>query len=90
MNNQIIWDKFCDTYEALYDRLGDFDSWYARNGGPLAIPSLQNEWRAFVRAMLESIVSNSRTEFDKLYTLRRYVLNVSYYENVNHDSNHYA
>nr|WOD46715.1 hypothetical protein [Trichoderma atroviride] len=71
MNNPMVWDMFCDTYEALYDRFEDFDSWYARNGGALAIPSLQNEWRAFIRAMLDSIVANSRTEFDKLYTLRR-------------------
>ncbi|KAH8127670.1 hypothetical protein LI328DRAFT_130088 [Trichoderma asperelloides] len=71
MNNQIVWDKFCHTYEALYDRFGDFDKWYTQNGGPLAIPSLQNEWQAYMRAMLDSIVTNSRTEFDKLYTLRR-------------------
>jgi hypothetical protein len=24
-----VWDKYCDTYEAMYDALGVFDTWYA-------------------------------------------------------------
>lgn len=73
MNNPIIWGKFCDTYEALYDRFGDFDNWYARNGGPIAIPSLQDEWKAYMRAVLDTTVNNSRVAFDRLYVLKRYV-----------------
>ncbi|KAF3480712.1 chitinase [Arthroderma uncinatum] len=28
LNHQEIWDKFCATYEALYDLFGSFDAWY--------------------------------------------------------------
>lgn len=73
MNNPIIWGKFCDTYEALYNRFGDFDSWYARNGGSIAISPLQGEWQAYMRVVLDTTVNNSRGAFDILYALRRYV-----------------
>lgn len=28
LNNPVIWNKFCATYEGLYDRMLEFDQWY--------------------------------------------------------------
>lgn len=27
LNSQTVWDGFCGSYEAIYDLLGDFDTW---------------------------------------------------------------
>ena len=67
LNVQEVWDAFCGTYEAIYDRLGLFDSWYARNGGNL---KLQDEWKSYIRVTLDSMVRRSRATFDFMYSNR--------------------
>ncbi|KAH0499712.1 hypothetical protein TgHK011_006887 [Trichoderma gracile] len=71
MNNAIIWTKFCDTYEALYELLGKFDTWYAARGAGVAIPSLQDEWRVFTRAVLHSMGLNAQRSLDWMYRNRK-------------------
>lgn len=63
-----IWSMFCDTYEALYKLMGDFDTFYARSANGLAIPSLQDEWKEYIEVVLSSMVSRSRAPF-QLYML---------------------
>lgn len=73
LNVQTVWDSFCGTYEAIYDLLGDFDTWYAQNGAAFAIPSLQDEWKEFIRVTLDSMVLRSRATFDTMYQNRKFV-----------------
>ncbi|KAH7121711.1 hypothetical protein EDB81DRAFT_666247 [Dactylonectria macrodidyma] len=42
-NSLDIWSMFCDTYEALYGLMGDFDGFYAGSASGVAILSLQDE-----------------------------------------------
>lgn len=72
MNSQAIWDKFCLSYEGIYDRLGEFDTWYSLHGQGVAVPSLQSEWKKYIRVVLDSAVLRSRAEFDLMYSNRRY------------------
>lgn len=73
LNNQDVWNSFCGSYEAIYNLLGDFDTWYANNGAAVAIPNLQNEWKQYIRDTLDSMVRRSRATFDYMYQNRRYV-----------------
>ncbi|RSL51633.1 hypothetical protein CEP51_015172 [Fusarium floridanum] len=68
MNDPIIWKKFCDTYEALYELFGEFDTFYAQQGSGFTIPSLQKEWKEFIEVVLTSMVSRSKTAFE-LHTI---------------------
>lgn len=29
LNTAAVWDAFCGTYEAVYDLMGEFDTWYS-------------------------------------------------------------
>ncbi|KAF5626368.1 glycosyl hydrolase family 18 [Fusarium tjaetaba] len=60
LNNQEVWDKYCAVYEAIYDHMGDFDTWYATNGAGVTIPNLQKEWKDYNRILLDSIVRRMR------------------------------
>ena len=73
LNNAIVWNAFCGTYEAVHAHLGDFDTWYAANGQGVTIPRLQDEWRTYVRVALDSMVLRSRATFRFMYDNRRYV-----------------
>ncbi|KAL2683336.1 hypothetical protein Neosp_007806 [[Neocosmospora] mangrovei] len=65
MNDPIIWKKFCDTYEALYELFGTFDTFYAQQqGAGLTIPSLQKEWKEFMEVVLTSLVARSKASFE--------------------------
>jgi chitinase len=63
MNHADIWKKFCDTYEALWEQMGNFDTFYATRSAAPAIPSLQDEWKEFIETVLTSMVHNTRTTF---------------------------
>ncbi|SCO15302.1 related to chitinase [Fusarium fujikuroi] len=69
MNNKEIWAKFCVVYEAIYDHMGEFDTWYAAqtNTGGVAAPNLQKEWKEFNRELLDTIVRRSRASFKAMY-----------------------
>ncbi|KAG5798604.1 hypothetical protein H9Q69_002344 [Fusarium xylarioides] len=56
LNNQQVWDKYCAVYEAIYDHMGDFDTWYATNAAGVTIPNLQKEWKDYNRILLDSMV----------------------------------
>ncbi|POS72695.1 chitinase [Diaporthe helianthi] len=71
LNTQQVWDGFCGSYEALYDLLGRFDTWYASNGAAVAIPNLQDEWKQYIRVVLDSMVRRSKATFDYMYQNRR-------------------
>ncbi|KAH7123094.1 hypothetical protein EDB81DRAFT_813547 [Dactylonectria macrodidyma] len=66
LNNKNVWKAFCATYEAIYEHLGDFDTWYATNRNGDIDVSLQSEWNKYVRAVLDSLVRRSRASFDMM------------------------
>lgn len=74
MNSEEIWDMFCASYQGMYPRFSQFDSWYnlPQNNFPAA-PSLQAEFKKYIRVALDDVVVRSRAEFDAMYTNRRYV-----------------
>ncbi|CAM1509829.1 Fc.00g001640.m01.CDS01 [Cosmosporella sp. VM-42] len=71
LDDKEVWEAFCGTYEAIYDLFGDFDTWYATNSGAQTIPSLQEEWKDYIREVLDSLVRRSRATFDTLYSYRK-------------------
>ncbi|KAJ9415052.1 hypothetical protein QL093DRAFT_2452770 [Fusarium oxysporum] len=50
LNHKDIWPKYCAVYEAIYDHMGDFDTWY----------STQQEWKEYNRLVLDSMVRSAR------------------------------
>lgn len=72
-NANEVWDKFCASYEAMYDHMGAFNTFYAQRGQAVTIPNLQTEWEEFIRTTLDNIVTRSLTAFDMMYENRRYV-----------------
>lgn len=64
---------FCATYEAIYDHMATFNTFYAQNGQGATIPNLQDEWKEYIRTALDSAVERSLTAFDVMYEKRRYV-----------------
>ncbi|UKZ58865.1 uncharacterized protein TrAtP1_000187 [Trichoderma atroviride] len=70
-NTKEVWDMFCASYEAMYDHMGAFNTFYARQGQAVTIPDLQTEWEEFVRTTLDNIVTRSLTAFDMMYENRR-------------------
>lgn len=63
LNHPDIWKKFCDTYEALWEQMGNFDTFYATQSSAPTIPSLQDEWKEFIEVVLTSLVYNTRKTF---------------------------
>ncbi|KAK4069890.1 CAZyme family GH18 [Trichoderma aggressivum f. europaeum] len=66
LNSPEIWDMFCASYEAMYDHMGFYDSWYSVNG-PGIIINFQAEWKKYIRTALDAAVTRSRTAFDNMY-----------------------
>lgn len=50
LNKPEIWEMFCDTYEALYEKMVEFDDWYkkAKHG----TSDLKSEWKAYIKETL--------------------------------------
>ncbi|KAJ5109963.1 hypothetical protein N7532_002608 [Penicillium argentinense] len=72
MNDPKVWEKFCDTYEAIYNRLGEFDDFSARNNRNL--PKIQEEWPIFIDVVLSSMANRSKGTFNWMFRKRKYVL----------------
>ncbi|EXK35888.1 hypothetical protein FOMG_09085 [Fusarium oxysporum f. sp. melonis 26406] len=61
LNHKDIWPKYCAVYEAIYDHMGDFDTWYStQQGAGTTIPSLLKEWKEYNRLVLDSMVRRAR------------------------------
>lgn len=73
INAKEVWDKFCASYEAMYDHMDAFNTFYARKGQAVTIPNLQVEWEEFIRTTLDTLATRSLTAFDMMYQNRRYV-----------------
>lgn len=58
VNAPKVWSKFCDTYEAIYDLLGEFDQYHKKLGN--TIVPLQDEWPKYIRTVLNSMSSRSK------------------------------
>lgn len=76
MNDDEVWGKFCDTYEAIWSLLEEYDNYYVSTpNAPLPripnLPSLQDEWEAFISASLKQIVLNGQTAFRSMQYARR-------------------
>ncbi|KAL2824506.1 hypothetical protein BDW59DRAFT_162394 [Aspergillus cavernicola] len=65
INTHSVFDKFCATYEAIYPLLGLWDQAYAATA--LNPPSLQDEWKAYIRIVLDSLVLQSRVTFEAMF-----------------------
>jgi chitinase len=67
MNEPDIWFKFCSTYEAIYLRFLQWDEWYnntyANGGATRTIPNMADEWKLYIRVVLNSFVLNARENF---------------------------
>lgn len=57
---------FCASYEAMYQHMGTYNSWYSVNGPGIAI-DFQAEWKKFIRTALDAAVTRARTAFDNMY-----------------------
>ncbi|KAJ6001245.1 hypothetical protein N7522_006472 [Penicillium canescens] len=73
MNEPVVWSKFCATYEAIYDLLGQWQTYYNNNpNAPLPqglnLPDLQDEWKTYINTALDQIVSNGKSTFNQMHT----------------------
>jgi hypothetical protein len=72
MNEQVVWDKFCATYEAIYTLLGQWQTYYNNNpNAPLPqglnLPNLQDEWKLYINTALDLIVANGKSTFSQMH-----------------------
>ncbi|KAJ5566412.1 hypothetical protein N7535_008050 [Penicillium sp. DV-2018c] len=72
MNHPDVWEKFCATYEAIYDRLGEFDEYHSQKGNNF--PVLQDEWPKYIDAVLKSMANRSKGTLSWMFQQRAYVL----------------
>lgn len=72
MNHPDVWEKFCDTYEAIYNRLGEFDDYHEQQ--KTGLPTLQDEWPKFINVVLSSMATRSQGTLLAMFHLRAYVL----------------
>ncbi|EGU74598.1 hypothetical protein FOXB_14896, partial [Fusarium oxysporum f. sp. conglutinans Fo5176] len=73
LNHKDIWPKYCAVYEAIYDHMGDFDTWYStQQGAGTTIPSLLKEWREYNRLVLDSMVHRARDTETWMYNNKEY------------------
>jgi hypothetical protein len=77
MNHDEVWDAFCGTYEAIYDILGEWQDWWNANGSGYTPPNMQDEWKAYIETVLESLVRRGRASFDLQYELAAMYVNSS-------------
>jgi len=68
MNNDDVWESFCDTYNAIYNVLSDFDVWYQLTANPSnkSKSNLSAEWAKHIRAELDMVVTNARKNVEDL------------------------
>ncbi|KFY47830.1 hypothetical protein V496_10420 [Pseudogymnoascus sp. VKM F-4515 (FW-2607)] len=59
LRDPTIWGMFCATYEGIYNKMGEFDQWYALNVG-VASFNLQAEWKDYMQIVLDSMVRRLR------------------------------
>ncbi|KAL3479632.1 hypothetical protein BJX99DRAFT_255358 [Aspergillus californicus] len=72
LNDQEVWDKFCGTYEAIYDHFGTWDNWHRLAGYPAGqIVSMQGEWREYIRVVLDSFILRAKATYKYQYENRR-------------------
>lgn len=69
-----VWDAFCGTYEAIYDAFDTFDQFYDLYRGTDPKILLKDEWKAYIRVVLDSLVLRSIDMFDWMKANRKYVL----------------
>lgn len=68
INNPKVWPKFCATFEAIYELMGEFDTYHAGQGHNLH--SLQSEWPKYIRTVLNSISNRSKAAMLVYYAKR--------------------
>ncbi len=73
LNEADVWDAFCATYEGIYDRLGEYNTWWANNppAGPISIPDLQKEWKDYMKVVMDSMVTRAKADFDFMFLNRK-------------------
>lgn len=71
MNHPTVWPIFCQTFNNIYDRMVEFDSWYdvAGNGDDQR-SHLAGEWANFIRASLDNIALSGRINLDMAFQSR--------------------
>lgn len=74
MNDPTVWKIFCDTYEAIYDRLGEFDDYHRQQN--TGIPSLQDEWPKFIDAVLYSMANRAQGTLKLMFYKRACVFHL--------------
>lgn len=73
LNLPEVWDKFCQTYNAMRFWLIAFDSnWNDDNGPP---PKLVKNWDTYIRVLLDTIVIDSRANLEQAFITRAQVPN---------------
>ncbi|KAI0459239.1 hypothetical protein F5B21DRAFT_457790 [Xylaria acuta] len=65
-----VWEKFCGTCGAIYEKIGEFDQWWYTDYGPMF--DMQIEWEKYIRIALDSLVLRMRSSFDTYYSLREF------------------
>ncbi|KAJ5124984.1 uncharacterized protein N7515_008809 [Penicillium bovifimosum] len=68
INHPDVWEKFCATYEAIYNRLGEFDEYHSRKGN--SFPVLQDEWPKYIDVVLKSMANRSRGTLSWMFQQR--------------------
>ncbi|KAG5764748.1 hypothetical protein H9Q72_007164 [Fusarium xylarioides] len=72
MNNDTIWGMWCDSYKGVYDRLDQFDKWYAvHKSANDPDVTLAEEWGKYNRVVLDSAVRIYRDGWDWTFQKRR-------------------
>ncbi|KAL4994375.1 hypothetical protein BDV10DRAFT_189109 [Aspergillus recurvatus] len=72
LKDQEVWGKFCATYEAIYDHFDTWDRWHALAGYPAGqIPSMQDEWKEYIRVVQDSFILRARATFDYMHDERK-------------------
>ncbi|KAI0123659.1 hypothetical protein BJ170DRAFT_659563 [Xylariales sp. AK1849] len=60
MNDDDVWQSFCDSYNGILDVLTQFDGWYQDLTG--ADSFLADEWPKFIRSELDMAVTRARKD----------------------------
>ncbi|KAL2836873.1 hypothetical protein BJY01DRAFT_258587 [Aspergillus pseudoustus] len=73
LNDPEAFSKFCGTYEGIYAHFEEWDRWHASAGYPAGrnIPSMRDEWREYIRVVLDSLIIRSRATFDYMLDKRQ-------------------
>ncbi|KAL5345472.1 hypothetical protein ACLOAV_009845 [Pseudogymnoascus australis] len=71
MRQPTVWHAFCATYEGIYDKMIEFDTWYAKNEG-VATFSLHEEWKSYMRVVIDSAANTTQVELTVQFPLSLY------------------